>query len=157
MEPIIITPIGFVRNKLGRRSFDKWRDTESEIILREEYQEALFRLDEFSHIEVIFYLNEMDEKFKLKIHPTGDPEYPLIGAFATRTPNRPSRIALSTCKLIEINENILIVKGLDAYDGSPVIDIKPYTEKIIKDLKVPQWIYDLRKKNSCARGSTYYS
>ena len=89
----------------------------------------------------------MDEKFKTKIHPTGDPEYPLIGAFATRTPNRPNRIALSSCKLQEINGNVLKVKGLDAYDGSPVIDIKPYSEKIIKDLKVPQWIHDIRKND----------
>jgi tRNA-Thr(GGU) m(6)t(6)A37 methyltransferase TsaA len=146
MEPIIVTPIGFVRNKHGRRSFNKWQDTESEIIIKEEYQEALYRLDEFSHIEVIFYLHEMNEKFNTKIHPTGDPEYPLIGAFATRTPNRPSKIALSTCKLMKINGNILQVKGLDAYDGSPVIDIKPYSEKIIKELKVPQWICDIRKK-----------
>ena len=117
-------------------------------LISEEYQKALYRLNEFSHIEVIFYLHEMDQEFKTKIHPTGDPEYPLMGAFATRTPNRPSRIALSTCKLQEVNGNVLKVKGLDAYDGSPVIDIKPYSKKIIKDLKVPQWIRDIRKKHS---------
>ena len=84
MEPIIIKPIGFIRNKLGRRSYSKWRDTESEIILSEEYQEALYRLDEFSHIEVLFYLHEMDEKFKTKIHPTGDPEYPANGSLRNK-------------------------------------------------------------------------
>jgi tRNA-Thr(GGU) m(6)t(6)A37 methyltransferase TsaA len=148
LEPIIVRPIGFVSNNVGRRSYNKWRDIESEIIIFEEYQEALYGLDEFSHIEVIFYLHEMKEKFKIKTHPTGDPEYPLMGAFATRTPNRPNRIALSTCKLQEINGNVIKVKGLDAYDGSPVIDIKPYSEKVIKNLKVPQWILSIRKKTS---------
>ena len=146
LEPIIVNPIGFVSNNVGRRAYNKWRETESKIIICEEYQEALYRLDEFSHIEVIFYLHQMNEKFKIKTHPTGNPEYPLMGAFATRTPNRPSRIALSTCKLQGINGNVLKVKGLDAYDGSPVIDIKPFSGKVIKDLKVPQWINDIRKK-----------
>ena len=148
MEPLMLQPIGYVKNSLGKRPYNEWGDTESEIILSEEYQDALYRLNEFSHIEVIFYLHEMDREFRTRIHPTGNPEYPLIGAFATRTPNRPSKIALTTCILQSIEGNVLRVKGLDAYDGSPVLDIKSYSRKHVKDLNVPQWIQDIREKSN---------
>ncbi|MFW6109191.1 MAG: TrmO family methyltransferase domain-containing protein, partial [archaeon] len=97
---------------------------------------------------VLFYIHEMDRPFRTRIHPTGNPEYPLMGAFATRTPNRPSKIALTTCKLLEINGNVLRVKGLDAYNGSPVLDIKSISWRDDTDMRVPQWIDDLREKMS---------
>jgi tRNA-Thr(GGU) m(6)t(6)A37 methyltransferase TsaA len=146
LNPVSVQPIGIVRNGLGRRSYNEWRDTESEIVIIEEYQEALYRLDEFSHIDVLFYLHEMNRDFRSKIHPTGNPDYPLMGAFATRTPNRPSRIALTTCRLLSINGNVLRVRGLDAYDGSPVIDIKPYTGKTIENVRLPEWLKKLKNK-----------
>jgi len=148
MDKILIQPIGYVRNSLGKRPYNQWRDTESEIVISEEYQEALYRLDEYSHIEVLFYIHEMDRPFRTRIHPTGNPEYPLMGAFATRTPNRPSKIALTTCKLLEINGNVLRVKGLDAYNGSPVLDIKSISWRDDTAMRVPQWIDDLREKMS---------
>ena len=147
MEPVMAQPIGYVKNKLGRRPYNEWRDTESEIIVSEEYQDALYRLGEFSHIEILFYLHEMDREFNTRIHPTGNLEYPLIGAFATRTPNRPSRIALTTCKLLSVKGNVLSVKGLDAYDGSPVLDIKPYSGKHVDNLVMPQWIQDIMARD----------
>jgi tRNA-Thr(GGU) m(6)t(6)A37 methyltransferase TsaA len=140
LESILVQPIGFVKNSLGRRPYDKWRDTESEIVLSVEYQDALYRLDEFSHIEVIFHLNEMNESFVTRTHPRGDPEIPERGVFATRTPNRPSRLGLTTCRLLSIDGNRLKVKGLDAYDGSPVLDIKPYMGKTVEEVKVPEWV-----------------
>lgn len=145
MKPVAVKPIGVVRNDLGRRSYNEWKDTESEIVISEEYQEALHRLDEFSHVEVLFYLHEMDREFRTRIHPTGDPDYPLMGAFATRTPNRPSRIALTTCRLLSIRGNVLRVRSLDAYDGSPVIDIKPHTGKPIENIRVPEWLKKILK------------
>jgi len=146
MKPISIQPIGYVRNNLGRRQYNEWRETESGIIICEEYQDALFRLDEYSHIEVMFYLHEMNSPFRTRIHPTGNSEYPEMGAFATRTPNRPSRIALTTCRLLNIKRNILRVKGLDAFDGSPVLDIKSYSGKTLEYVRVPEWIKDLNEK-----------
>ena len=147
LNPVFVQPIGIVRNSLGMRSFSEWEDTESEIVVCEEYKEALYRLDEFSHIEVLFYLHEVDRGFRSRIHPTGNPDYPLMGAFATRTPNRPSRIALTTCELLSIEGNALRVRGLDAYDGSPVLDIKPYTGKNIENIKLPDWLKSLKNKN----------
>lgn len=147
MEPVKVQPIGYVKNKLGRRPYNEWRDTLSEIIISEEYQDALYRLDEFSHIEILFYIHEMDREFSTRIHPTRNPEYPLMGAFATRTPNRPSRIALTTCKLLSVKGNVLRVKELDAYNGSPVLDIKPYSGKTVENLNMPQWIQDIRENS----------
>jgi tRNA (Thr-GGU) A37 N-methylase len=60
LNPVFVQPIGIVSNSLGRRSFSEWRGTESEIVVSEEYQEALYRLADFSHVEVLFYLHEVD-------------------------------------------------------------------------------------------------
>jgi tRNA-Thr(GGU) m(6)t(6)A37 methyltransferase TsaA len=146
LEPVMLQPIGIVRNNLGRRGYDEWRDTESDVVICEEYQEALLGLDEYSHIEVLFYLHEMDKPFKARIHPTGNPDYPLVGAFATRTPNRPSRLALTTCRLLSINGNVVRVRGLDAYDGSPVLDIKPHFRLKSNEVKVPNWVKELNQR-----------
>jgi tRNA-Thr(GGU) m(6)t(6)A37 methyltransferase TsaA len=113
----------------------------------EEYEEALSGLEGFSHVEVLFYLHEMDGPFVSMIHPTGDPELPLVGAFATRTPNRPSKIALTTCRLLGIYGNRLKVKGLDAYDGSPVLDIKPHFGPSHEEVTLPSWVADLTRRN----------
>jgi len=146
LNPVSVQPIGIVRNGLGRRSYNEWRDTESEIVIIEKYKEALYRLDEFSHVDVLFYLHEMSREFRSRIHPTCNPDYPLMGAFATRTPNRPSRIALTTCRLLSVNGDVLRVRGLDAYDGAPVIDIKPYTGKPIENVRLPEWLKKLKNK-----------
>ncbi|MCW4049099.1 MAG: tRNA (N6-threonylcarbamoyladenosine(37)-N6)-methyltransferase TrmO [Candidatus Bathyarchaeota archaeon] len=143
MKPIQIQPIGYVKNNLGRRRYNEWRETDSEIIISGQYQDALYRLDEYSHIEVLFYLHEMNRPFMTRIHPTGNSEYPEMGAFATRTPNRPSKIALTTCRLVGIDGNVLRVKGLDGFDGSPVLDIKPYTKKTLSEVRTPDWLNDL--------------
>lgn len=73
LEPVTVQPIGVVHNSLGRRRYDKWRDTESDIIVSEVYKEALSGLEEYSLIEVLFYLHEMDRPFVTRIHPTGNP------------------------------------------------------------------------------------
>ncbi|MBW1668327.1 MAG: tRNA (N6-threonylcarbamoyladenosine(37)-N6)-methyltransferase TrmO [Deltaproteobacteria bacterium] len=146
MEPIQVQPIGYVRNDLGRRRYNEWRGTESQIVISEEYRDALHRLDEYSHIEVLFYVHEMKSHFRTRIHPTGNPAYPEMGAFATRTPNRPSKIALTTCRIESIEDNVIRVKGLDAYDGSPVLDVKPHAWKISGEVRVPDWIAGLHRE-----------
>lgn len=145
-KPVNVQPIGYVHNDSGRRRYDEWADTVSEIVISETYRDALHGLEEFSHIEVLFYLHEMNRPFRTRIHPIGDPIYPLVGAFATRTPNRPSRIALTTCRVQEIDGNVIRVKGLDAYDGSPVLDVKPYSVKAVNGVRVPDWNRELHER-----------
>jgi tRNA-Thr(GGU) m(6)t(6)A37 methyltransferase TsaA len=147
MKSIKIKPIGVVRNKAGRRRHDEWGDVISEIVIDPEYTEALYRIDEFSHIYVLYYAHKVEERFVMKIHPTRNPLYPLVGAFATRTQNRPNPIALTICELISKRENVLVIKGLDALDSSPVIDIKPYSPRYgVDGVRLPDWMTKLMKK-----------
>ena len=139
--------IGFIRTSAGKRRYDGWRDVVSEIVIHPDYEEALEGIEDFSHIYVLFYLHEAEGPFKRKIHPTGNPELPLVGAFATRTPNRPNPIAQSLVKLLSRKKNILTVEGLDAYDGSPVLDIKPLTSYPRGDeVTFPEWITIIREQ-----------
>jgi tRNA-Thr(GGU) m(6)t(6)A37 methyltransferase TsaA len=76
----------------------------------------------------------------LKVHPRGRTDIPLQGIFATRTPLRPNPIGLTLVQLIERKQNILTVKGLDAYHNTPVLDIKPYNHwNMTTDFEVPEW------------------
>jgi len=146
-----LKPIGYVSNRVGRRRYNGWRGVVSEIIIDTEYAEALEGLEGFSHIYVLFHLHEIEGPFKMKIHPTGNPEYPLVGAFSTRTPNRPNPLGLTLCKLLSRKGNVLRVKGLDAYDGSPIIDVKPYSNPGVDDMRVPDWVLRLHREMSNVR------
>ncbi len=145
-SPIMtVKAIGIVRNKireappLSRRD---WGKIVSEIVIDDSLTEALHGLEEFSHIVVLYWMHRIPQgEVPLKVHPMSRKELPLVGLFATRTPNRPNRIGKTTVRLLERRGNILRVKGLDALDGSPIIDIKPYIPRDdLLDAKVPQWI-----------------
>jgi len=91
-----------------------------------EYAEALDGIEKLTHINVLYWMHRLTEKNrgKLKVHPRGDLNRPLTGVFATRSPVRPNPIGLTRVELLKRKGNVLFVKGLDALDGSPVIDIK---------------------------------
>lgn len=145
LPDMILKPVGTVRNGIEERPHDGdwWSELVSEIEIKPSLEEALGGLDDFSHIMVLFWMHKLTEvNLPLKVHPMGKPDNPLKGIFATRTPSRPNRIGMTTVKLIERRGNILKVKGLDALDGSPVIDIKPYIPiaEPMTDVDVPGWI-----------------
>ncbi len=145
LSPITLKPIGIVRNDIKEvpplNSHD-WGKVMSDIVIEPDLTEALDGLEEFSHIIVIYWMHRATpSKVPLKVHPRGKPELPLTGLFATRTPNRPNRIGLTTVRLLQCQGNILTVKGLDALDGTPVIDIKPYIPEHGGDYAtVPPWL-----------------
>jgi len=137
--------VGMVRNEMKQapqRGHDWWSELVSEIVIEVGSSEALDGLEDFSHIIVLFWFHQIEREVLLKIHPMGRQDIPLTGLFATRTPSRPNRVGVTAVRLLERNGNILKVKGLDAIDGTPVIDIKPYipVADMITDAKVPQWI-----------------
>ncbi len=138
--------IGIVRNEIKQRppaEPDWWEEIISEIVIDNSLTDALDGLEEFSHIVVLYWMHRVtDSEMPLKIHPRGNRELPLMGLFATRTPNRPNRMGVTTVRLLECRANILRVKGLDALDGTPILDIKPYIPGYdsVADTKVPQWI-----------------
>jgi tRNA-Thr(GGU) m(6)t(6)A37 methyltransferase TsaA len=141
---IILRPIGFVKNQLEKGPLKDYENLESEIIIEPSFTDGLHLLDENSHIMVVFWLdrtNDSDRK-TLKLHPKGREDLPLTGIFATRSPRRPNPIGLRAVKLLKKKENILIVEGLDAFNGTPVLDIKPYSSKhdLVENSKHPWWI-----------------
>ncbi len=135
--------IGTVRNDIKQPIRHGWREIVSEIVIDSSLTEALDGLDEFSHLIVLYWLHQLPaKKLSLKVHPMGKPELPLVGRFATRSPSRPNPVGQSTVKFLERRGNILKVKGLDAIDGTPVIDIKPYIPGYdsASDAKAPPWM-----------------
>ena len=140
--------IGTVRNKVKQAPGHgyNWRDVVSEIVVDSSLADALDGLDEFSHIIVIWWMHQVAAgQFATKIHPMGKQELPLVGLFATRSPHRPNPLGKATVRLLQRQGNTLKVKGLDAIDGTPVIDIKPYIpgNDSATDARVPTWITTL--------------
>ncbi|MEU7043456.1 SAM-dependent methyltransferase [Streptomyces varsoviensis] len=90
--------------------------------------EALAGLADFSHLEVVFHFDRVPvgKIERTARHPRGNTDWPLVGIFAQRGKNRPNRIGVSRCRLVEVAGYDLRVEGLDAVDGTPVLDIKPY-------------------------------
>ena len=130
LPTMTIKAIGVVHNKVKEtpEEEDWWAELVSEIVIDTSLTEALDGLEGFSHIIVLYWLHRANSAgVPLKIHPRDRQERPLRGIFATRTPNRPNRIGKATVRLLQRQGNILKVQGLDALDGSPVIDIKPYS------------------------------
>jgi len=144
-EHILATfkPIGVVVEGLPRPGVSPQPPTrflvESTIRVYDEYVEGLEGLVEYSHIIVVYWMHEV-KGYNLKARPWGDERAPIVGVFATRSPNRPNPIGITVVELLEVKPPYLRVRGLDAWPGSPVLDIKPYDYyDIVKNPKVPSW------------------
>jgi tRNA-Thr(GGU) m(6)t(6)A37 methyltransferase TsaA len=148
--PIIMKPVGYVRtNAVGDEVKDRTRT--SEIVILPEFAAALDGVTEYSHLYVLFWLHEItDEKRQtLKVHPRGRNDLPLVGVFAVRTNLRPNPIGLTVVELLKVEGNILTVRGLDAFNDTPVIDIKPYDPwDTVNDAKVPKWWAKLEEERT---------
>ena len=115
------------------------------IYLHKRWLKALNGIDGFSHIIVIFWLNKA-RKPELKIHPKGIKQIPKIGFLATRTPHRFNPIGVTVVKLLKHKGRKLWVKDLDAWNKTPIIDIKPYTKReSVKNFRIPKWVYLMDK------------
>ncbi len=143
---IKLRPIGTVSSEVREPARRDWGDVSSEIIIDPAYLEALDGLDEFSHILVIFcfHRSALGSSVHLKTHPQARPDLPLVGIFATRSPVRPNPIGITIVRLIQRQGNTLVVQGLDAIDGTPVLDIKPYLPgDSVNWTKMPEWVHKL--------------
>ena len=144
MEEIFLKPIGQVSNDIKEKMRHGWAQVESNITIEPDLTALLDGLEDFSHITVLFWMHQSTGKTPRKVHPQGREEFPLVGIFATRAPHRPNSIGVTVAELIERNSNILKVRGLDAIDGTPVLDIKPYLPKdFIPNTKHPDWVEKL--------------
>ena len=153
VKKIALKPIGFVKTKaVGKEVRD--RSNVSEIVFREDLVEALDGIEDFSHLFVIFWMHEIskEERRMTKVHPRGREDMPLLGVLATRTPRRPNPIGLTLVELLEAEGNVVTVRGLDAFDGTPVLDIKPFDYwDMAEDARVPEWWMSLEKERSKKR------
>jgi tRNA-Thr(GGU) m(6)t(6)A37 methyltransferase TsaA len=145
-EEISLRPIGVVRTaSVGNKVRD--RNRLSQIILENELVKALGGIEEFSHIFVIFWLHKISKEHRqtLKVHPRGRRDMSLQGIFATRTMLRPNPIGLTLVELVRVEGRVLTVRGLDAIDGTPVLDIKPFDPwDMTQTAKVPRWWIQLK-------------
>ncbi len=161
-----VKPIGYVRNRSEDASWSNklqklpWQEradrmkeqTEavSEIIIDDEMADGMDGLEEYSHLDIIYWphLVPKERRAALKVHPLGSPDFPLVGVFATRSPIRPNSILVTTVRLLERKGTTLRVTGLDALDGSPVLDIKPHSAWSTgrDEIVVPDWMNRMNRK-----------
>ena len=124
---VTFTPIGRVESEFaGYAPSEEMRERPARIVLRPELAPGLMGLEAGQYILVLFHLHRATE-YQLQLHPGHNPERPLRGVFATRSQYRPNGIGATVAQIRSVVDNILDVTGLDAQDGSPVLDIKPYS------------------------------
>ena len=144
-------PIGRVHCERVEAIDDDWGPVESMIELDTERfdEEVLFGLADFSHVEVVYHFDQVDES-KLNLgsrHPRGNKEWPRVGIFAQRAKARPNRIGVTVCEILEVSGTRLRVRGLDAIDGTPVLDLKPFMQEFAprSEVRQPEWTHALMK------------
>jgi tRNA-Thr(GGU) m(6)t(6)A37 methyltransferase TsaA len=146
---ITLTPIGTVHSPIREPVDDVW----GSVICRIDLDASRFTpaslsgLDEFSHVEILFLFDQVRESQieRNARHPRGREDWPLAGIFAQRAKNRPNRIGVTVCRLLSIEQLTIAVEGLDAVDGTPVLDIKPYMPSFGPKgaVKEPKWATEL--------------
>lgn len=147
---IMLEPIGFVRNGRVDLRDDDWGGVESRIELTAAFgPECLEGLQEFSHAEVIFHFDRVGEEAieKGSRRPRGNPDWPPVGIFAQRAKARPNRLGATIVEIVGCEGTVLRVKGLDAIDGTPVLDIKPVMAEFLPRgaIRQPQWSRELMR------------
>jgi len=163
-----ITPVGYVENTINKMTFsphgedtpeerqrrvkkhrEETRNTISTLTILPRFEALLDGIEEFSHIVVIYWPHKLppeDRQIK-KVHPMGRKDIPLKGIFSTRSPARPNPLLISTVRLLKRDKNQLKVQGLEALNGSPILDIKPVTKHFDgnEPQTVPDWIQQLNQ------------
>ena len=142
-----INPIGVVHCTLTQVVDDQWDDEHAWIELLPPFSErALLGLDDFSHCLVVFVFDQAawDEE-KMSRHPRGNQDWPEVGIFAQRAKDRPNRLGVTVCRVIKVEGLTVHVAGLDAIDGTPVVDIKPWMTEFGPRTEVaqPSWSTEL--------------
>ncbi len=133
-QTLCLHPIGFIRSQAGKT----W------IEIDPRFEQGLLGLDAFSHIEVFFWFHQNDTPAMrriLRVRPMKDAANPLTGVFATHSPQRPNLIGHTICRLIAVQGTRIELETIDAFDGSPVIDIKCYTprRRAEGEIRIASW------------------
>ena len=168
MAEIIIRPVGFVQSDVTDLPFMdneptdpsmRWRErvqqakrdrvSISKLVIDESLDGILDGIQDYSHLLVLYWAHRIsDEKRKtIKSRPMGRKDFPMVGVFATRSPVRPNPILATVVRLLEREGNVLKVMGLEAIDGSPILDIKPYFFDMNSDggMRMPDWMSNIQQ------------
>lgn len=145
---ITLEPIGHVVSARHDTSDDLWGDVEARIELSSDFAaEAFSGIEDFSHVEVLFYFDRVadDHIERGARHPRGNAAWPLVGIFAQRGKNRPNKLGVSVARLVARHERHLVLRGLDAINGTPVLDIKPVMREFLPrgEIHQPAWSHEL--------------
>lgn len=131
----ILNPVGTVLKNKGSATLK----------IKPEYRKALLGLEQYSHVFVMYWFDRNDtpeQRSILRVHPRANTDNPLTGVFACRAPVRPNLIALSLCRIRSVNDSTVVVDYIDAFDGTPVLDLKPYVPAIDapgEKVRLPEW------------------
>lgn len=146
-----LQPIAFVHNERKLIKDDEWGEVQSTIALTDSFsEESIQGIESFSHIEVIFYFHKVtDEQIQyVARHPRNNKEYPKVGIFAQRGKNRPNRLGATIAKVVKREGKSIVVEGLDAIDGTPILDIKPVIREFVPNEEIiqPEWATNIMKE-----------
>ncbi len=141
---IEMKPIGFVSNGAADPVDENWGAVVSRLVLEKEYARGIAGLETFSHALVLVHLDRssFDPARHLRRRPRGLDTMPEVGIFAQRAKDRPNGIGVTAVRILRVGEDFVEVRGLDAIDGTPILDIKPYYPQYdrIDDATVPEWV-----------------
>jgi tRNA-Thr(GGU) m(6)t(6)A37 methyltransferase TsaA len=148
VETFTITPVAHVSSPRSEPVDDDWAGVESTIELTPEFgPDSLRGLGEFSHVEVVYLFHLVDPGAVSRGArcPRGNPDWPEVGIFAQRAKSRPNRLGVSSCELLGLEGTTLRVRGLDAVDGTPVLDLKPCMREFAPrgEVRQPAWAEEL--------------
>jgi tRNA (Thr-GGU) A37 N-methylase len=143
-----LTPVAHVRGGRAEAVDDDWGMSRARLVLTEELPaDSLAGLEDFSHAEIIFVFDQVtDDKIVTGARrPRGNPDWPLVGIFAQRGKNRPNRLGVTVCAIVAVEGREVVVEGLDAIDGTPVLDIKPVLSGFLPrgEVREPAWAREI--------------
>ena len=157
MQALTVTPIGTVRSSRSALEDDDWDSVSASVELdaRQFTPEALAALDSFSHVEVVFLFDPVDAT-KVETaarHPRENTTWPKVAIFAQRGKNRPNRLGTTVCRIERVEGLTVRLRGLDAVDGTPVLDLKPWVHEFGPRgaVKQPEWMTELMRQYWGAR------
>ncbi len=144
MNNIALTIIGYVESPIHQQTDEDWGKVESRVVLLPEYHAGLQGIDQFSHALIVTFLHEarLESSRHLVRRPRGLDTMPEVGIFRQRAKDRPNPVGITAAAIIRIEPGALVVRGLDAIKGTPVVDIKPYYPVYdrVMNASVPEWV-----------------
>ena len=143
MKDVTLPVIGFVENARTSTADAEWGALESTLMLRPEYLAGLTGIEQFSHAVVVFFMHvdPLDETPTLVRRPRGREDMPMLGVFAQRGRMRPNPIGVTAVEILRLEPQGLVVRGLDAIHGTPILDVKPYVVEFDRrDAVRPEWV-----------------